>query len=290
MKLKKNRIKKYVTAILMLSPTIVFFILFVYYPIVWGFRLSFGEFNLLSGTFKFVGLENFKRVIRDPVVISSLKNTITFSAFTVILGTVISLLLAVCIEFIPKYGGTYKFIYFIPVVSPMVTVAMVWLWLYEPRIGYLNYLLSLLKIPPKQWLQDPSLALISIAVMSMWKGLGFHIVIFSAGIKGISKEFYEAAQIDGANNWQLFRYITLPLLSPVIAFVFITSTIGAFQAFTQMNVMTKGGPVGATKTIVYAIYEYGFQFYRMSYASAIAVLLFIIIMILTLAQLKLFRE
>jgi len=290
MKLKKNRIKKYVTAILMLSPTIVFFILFVYYPIVWGFRLSFGEFNLLSGTFKFVGLENFKRVIRDPVVISSLKNTVTFSAFTVILGTVISLLLAVCIEFIPKYGGTYKFIYFIPVVSPMVTVAMVWLWLYEPRIGYLNYLLSLLKIPPKQWLQDPSLALISIAVMSMWKGLGFHIVIFSAGIKGISKEFYEAAQIDGANNWQLFRYITLPLLSPVIAFVFITSTIGAFQAFTQMNVMTKGGPVGATKTIVYAIYEYGFQFYRMSYASAIAVLLFTIIMILTLAQLKLFRE
>jgi ABC-type sugar transport system permease subunit len=290
MKLKKNRIKKYITAILMLSPTIVFFILFVYYPIVWGFRLSFGEFNLLSGTFKFVGLENFKRVIRDPVVLSSLKNTVTFSAFTVILGAITSLLLAVCIESIPRYGGTYKFIYFIPVVSPMVTVAMVWLWLYEPRIGYLNYLLSLFKIPPKQWLQDPSLALISIAVMSMWKGLGFHIVIFSAGIKGISKEFYEAAQIDGANNWQLFRYITLPLLSPVIAFVFITSAIGAFQAFTQMNVMTKGGPVGATKTIVYAIYEYGFQFYRMSYASAIAVLLFIIIMLLTLVQLKLFRE
>lgn len=290
MRLKKNKLKKYITAVLMLSPTIVFFILFVYYPIVWGFRLSFGEFNLLSGTFKFVGLENFKRVVRDPVVVSSFKNTLNFSIFTVILGTIISLLLAVCIEFIPKYGGIYKFIYFIPVVSPMVTVAMVWLWLYEPRIGYLNYLLSLIKIPPKQWLQDPNLALMSIAVMSVWKGLGFHIVIFSAGIKGISKEFYEAAQIDGANNWQLFRYITLPLLSPVIAFVFITSTIGACQAFTQMNVMTKGGPVGATKTIVYAIYEYGFQFYRMSYASAIAVVLFIVIMILTIAQLKLFKE
>lgn len=290
MKLKKNKLKKYVTAILMLSPTIIFFILFVYYPIVWGFRLSFGEFNLLSGTYKFIGLENFERVIKDPVVIASFKNTVIFSIFTVVLGTIISLLLAVCIEFLPKYGGTFKFIYFIPVVSPMVTVAMVWLWLYEPRIGYLNYLLSLLKLPPKQWLQDPNLALISIAVMSVWKGLGFHIVIFSAGIKGISKEYYEAAQIDGANNWQLFRYITLPLLSPVIAFVFITSTIGAFQAFTQMNVMTKGGPVGATKTIVYAIYEYGFQFYRMSYASAIAVVLFIVIMVLTVAQLKLFRE
>jgi multiple sugar transport system permease protein len=175
-------------------------------------------------------------------------------------------------------------------VSPLVVVSVLWLWLYEPQIGLLNYVLSWFGIPRQAWLLNPNLALPSIIAMSVWKALGYNMIIFVAGLKGIPTQYYEAATVDGAGGFQQFWRITLPLLKPITTFVTVMSVIGSFQVFTQVWVMTQGGPVQSTTTVVYNIYENGFRYFQMGYASAMAVVLFVIILFFTFVQLRVSRS
>ena len=280
------------SAVIMLLPVILFFIFLVYYPIGWSFWLSFTRYNIFANETTFLGLENFVRLTRDTVFIDSFGHTAFYAFFYVLFAVSISLVLAVLLEKVSsdRMKSVYKFIYFIPVVSPLVVVSVLWLWLYEPQIGLLNYILSWFGISKKAWLLNPDLALPSIIAMSVWKALGYNMIIFVAGLKGIPSQYYEAATVDGATGVQQFWRITLPLLRPITTFVTVMSVIGSFQVFTQVWVMTQGGPVQSTTTVVYNIYENGFRYFQMGYASAMAVVLFVIILAFTFVQLRLSRN
>ncbi|HUV09045.1 MAG TPA: sugar ABC transporter permease, partial [Spirochaetia bacterium] len=187
----------------------------------------------------------------------------------------------------------YQTVYFIPVVTSMVPVAVVWKWIYDPSYGLLNYFLSFFGMEPRAWLIEPGTALLSIGIMSIWKIVGYYMVIFLVGIKAISPQYYEAAEIDGANGWQKFFRITLPLLRPITLFVFVIASINAFQVFTQVYVMTvgsQGAPGNVVRVLVYEIYENAFRFFKMGYASAQAIVLFLLIAFLTLIQFRLAKE
>jgi multiple sugar transport system permease protein len=281
-----------ISAVIMLLPVIIFFTVFVYYPIGWSFLLSFMRYNVFTNTAEFIGFENFSRLIKDVVFIDAFEHTAFYAFFYVLFAVTLSLALAVLMEQVSSARMTsiYKFVYFIPVVSPLVVVSIIWYWLYEPQIGLLNYMLSWLGIPGQTWLLNPNLALPSIIAMTVWKALGYNMIIFVAGLKGIPSQYYEAATVDGANGWQRFWYVTLPLLKPITTFVTVISVIGSFQVFTQIYVMTQGGPVQSTTTVVYNIYENAFRYFQMGYASSMAVVLFIIILFFTFVQLKISKS
>ncbi len=184
----------------------------------------------------------------------------------------------------------YRTFFFLPAVTAVIAVAMVWRWLYNNDYGLVNWLLSLINLPPVNWLGDPKLAMPAVIVMSVWRSAGFNTIIFLAGLQGVSKEYYEAAELDGASRWQRFRQITVPLVSPTTFFVVVNSLIGSWQVFDQVYAMTRGGPQQATLTIVYYIYSNGFEWFKTGYASAIAYVLFLIILALTMAQFAIQRK
>jgi len=283
--------KRNLNGFIMLIPAIVYFILFVYYPIVDLFRLSVFKYDMFSDR-KFIGFANFIRVFTDPDMIESFSNTFSYAIFTTVFTVGISFFVAIMIEKSGrKLSNFYKVIYFIPYISPMVAVALIWQWIYDAgQGGLLNYLLSFLNIPPHSWLQNRDLVMPSIIVMAVWQGIGYTTVIFIAGLKGIPREYYEAAQVDGANTWQKIRFITFPSILPVFQFVLIMTSLGAFKVFTPVYVLTKGGPAGRTKTIVYTIYEQAFQFSRWGYAASQAVVLFLMLLILSFLQRRLTKS
>ena len=281
-----------ISAAIMLLPVVIFFISLVYYPIGWSFWLSLTRYNVFANEATFIGLQNFVRLTKDTVFIDSFGHTAYYAFFYVLFAVSLSLVLAVLLEQVTndRAKSVYKFVYFIPVVSPLVVVSVLWLWLYEPQIGLLNYILSWFGIRKQAWLLNPNLALPAIIAMSVWKALGYNMIIFVAGLKGIPSQYYEAATVDGAGGMQQFWRITLPLLKPITTFVTVMSVIGSFQVFTQVWVMTQGGPVQSTTTVVYNIYENGFRYFQMGYASAMAVVLFVIILFFTFVQLRVSRE
>ena len=281
-----------ISAVIMLFPVIFFFIFFVYYPIGWSFWLSLTHYNIFANESTFIGFENFARLFKDTVFLDSFGHTAFYAFFYVLLAVSLSLVVAVLLEKVTsdRLKSIYKFIYFIPVVSPLVVVSVIWLWLYEPQMGLLNYVLSWFGIRRQAWLLNPDLALPSIIAMSVWRALGYNMIIFVAGLKGIPIQYYEAATVDGASGYQQFWRITLPLLKPITTFVTVMSVIGSFQVFTQVWIMTQGGPVQSTTTVVYNIYENGFRYFQMGYASAMAVVLFVIILFFTVVQLTLSKR
>jgi len=256
-------------------------------------RLSFYNWNLIKPVRPFVGLANYVGIFKDHLFLMAIRNTTFFALGTVLIGIVLSLALAVLLNKSSLLSSFYQVIYFLPVITPMVPVSVIFKWIYDPGYGLLNYFLSFFGVQPVGWLMYPNLALISIIVMCIWKNLGFNMVMLLVGLKNISRQYYEAAEIDGTNKWQAFRYITLPLLRPILMYVFITSTIDAFNIFTPVYVMTtgsQGAPGNAVRTLVYNIYEDGFRYFKMGYASSQAVVLLLIVLTLTLIQLKLFRD
>lgn len=256
--------------------------------------LSFHKWDMVEPIKPFVGLRNFVKLSRSSNFHSALMNTLFFTLFTVPIQILISLLLALGlnskrIRLVPFY----QTVFFLPVVTSMVPVAVIWKWIYDPTYGLLNYFISLFGIKPVAWLIDDRTALLSIAVMSVWKMVGYYMVIFLVGIKAIPQEYYEAASIDGANQWQQFRRVTVPLLKPITLFVFVISTIRSFQVFTQVYVMTvgsQGAPGDVVRVLVYEIYENGFRFFKMGYASAESMILFLIIAVVTVFQFLIARD
>jgi len=292
--INRARLQQLLFCLYVLLPILALYTYLRFIPIGRTLILSFQKWNLLSVSRPFIGLVNYVKIFQSPEFATALKNTAFFAVFTVPTTIAISLALAVALN--SKRVGIvpfYQTIYFIPVVTSMVPVAVVWKWIYDPTYGLLNYLVSLFGMHPKAWLIDPKTALWAISIMSIWKVIGYYMVIFLVGIKNISPTYYEAAEIDGASGWQRFARITLPLLQPITLFVLVISSIRAFQVFTQVYVMTEGAqgaPGNEVRTFVYEIYENAFRFFKMGYASAEAVMLFLIVALFTLIQFKVVRD
>ncbi|MEH7123676.1 sugar ABC transporter permease [Bacillus sp. JJ1773] len=278
-----NRLRPYA----MISPAIVIFCLFFIYPIGYMIYLSMHEWNFVSPDKQFVGLQNFTTLFAEREFIEVMQNTFIYTALTVSLTIIISLILALWLN---RNGTVYSFVQgaiFSPHIISLVSVSMLWMWLMDTDYGLLNWVLNLFGLSNVSWLTDPSTSLFSLVIVAVWKGIGFNTLIFIAGLQSIPRDMYEAAQLDGSSKLSTFWKITLPMLSPTLFFLTIISLIGSFQVFETISIMTQGGPINSTNTFVYYIYEYGFRYFKIGYSSAAGVLLLIIVGLLTILYFKL---
>ena len=283
---------RYLFCYAMLLPIMALYTYIRIIPIVRTFILSLYKWDLTRPIRPFIGLANYQALITDERFLMAIKNTTLFSVATVFFSMLLALPLAAVLAGKLRFSPLYQAIYFLPVITPMVPMAVAWKWIYDAQFGILNYFLSLLGISPVGWLVYPETALWAIIAMSVWKVIGYNMVLFMVGIKNIPSTYYEAAEMDGASGLSLFRHITLPLLQPIILYVLVTATINAYNVFTQVYVMTLGSqaaPGSAVRVLVYDIYENGFQFRKMGYASAEAVVLTLIVLVLTLVQFRAMR-
>lgn len=269
------------TAWLFITPVLIGVAAFQAYPVLFSAYISLTEWNLLTPP-KFIGWANFKDLLlNDPTFRTSLINTTVYALGTVVPGIVLALIFASLLNRGIRGRTVYRAIYFIPVVAPAVSAAILWTWLYQPDFGIVNFLLHLVGINGPPWLASTTWAMPAVIIMGVWQSLGNSIVILLAGLQNISRTYYEAAEIDGAGSFQSFRHITLPLVSPSVFFVLVLSTINAFQVFTSIYIMTGGGPANATISVVMYLYQAAFQNQEMGSAAAMAYLLFAILAALT---------
>ncbi len=268
----------------LILPFYLFFTVFVIIPIIVNIGLSFTNYNL--DQMSFIGIKNYRNLLTDRFFWISLKNTAIYTFFTLIFTMTLGLGLAVVLN--RKLTGLkfFRASFYLPNVTSMVAVSMVWLWLYEPSHGIVNQALGWLGMAGHQWLFDANTALGSIIVMSIWKYTGYYMVVFLAGLQGIPGYLYEAATVDGANGFRKFFHVTLPMLTPVTFFLLITGIINNFNVFEQVNVMTGGGPMNATTTIVHQIYSRAFFDFLMGYAASLSVVLLLIVLVLTTVNFK----
>jgi multiple sugar transport system permease protein len=272
-------------ALLFLAPSLIGFLVFTAFPVASALLLSLARWDLISAP-AFIGLGNYLQALKDPLFWRVLANTVYYTIVTVPCGIAVSLLLAVALNEPIRGRLGLRAVYFLPVISSTVAVAMVWRWIYNPDFGLLNFVLARLHLPTPGWLISTTWAMPAVIIMSVWKDLGYGVVIFLAGLQGIPQHLYDAAAVDGANRRQQLWRITLPLLSPTTFFVAIIYSINSFQVFGQIYMMTQGGPNYATSTMVYYVYQNAFQFFKMGYASALAWVLFACIFVFTLIQMR----
>jgi multiple sugar transport system permease protein len=284
MKFKNLLYKNSVWAFILLLPNFIGFLMFLLIPLVASFFLSFTKWNLMS-PIQWVGFANYIELFKDQTFLKSLWNTMYYTLGTVPLGVIISLFLAIALDQGIKGIRIFRAAFFLPVLASMVGVSLVWMWIYNPEYGLLNYLLSLIGIKGPRWLSSINWAMPALIITGIWKGLGFNMLLFLAGLQGIPKHYYEAADLDGAKWFSKFFHITVPLLSHTTIFVIIISLINSFQGFDSVFLMTSGGPGRSTSVLVYYLYQNAFEYFRMGYASAIAYVLFFLILFFTLIQL-----
>ncbi len=265
----------------LLAPTLVGLLVGTLGPVLAAIGISFANWDVITPP-SFAGLANYQRLLRDPTFSKALINTVYYVGVMVPVSTVLSLALALLMNQKLRAITWYRTAYFLPVVSSTVAVALVWSWIYSKDFGLLNFVLRSVGLDPIAWLSSTKWAMPAVIIMGVWGTLGEGMIIFLAGLQSISQSYYEAAEVDGASGWQKLRRITLPLITPSLFFYFIITMINAFQTFEQIYIMTRGGPVNSTTTIVYYIYRNAFRNFKMGYASAQAIVLFAIIMVLTL--------
>jgi len=285
----RTRTREAVWAYIFLLPFFLGLLFFILGPVVAAFAISFTSWDLLSPP-QWIGLDNYREMMSDPLFWIALKNTVYFTVVSVPVTLLLALGLAALMNRKLRGIAVLRAIYFFPVTASIVAVSLLWAWMYTPDFGIINYLLSQIGVPKVKWLVDPRMAMPSIILMSVWRGLGFNIVVFLAGLQSIPKDLYEAAELDGANGWDRFRQITIPLLTPTLFFAAIMAMIASFQVFEQTFIMTQGGPGNATLTLVYHIFQNGFTYLRMGYASALSFVLFAILFIITIVQVRLQRR
>ena len=264
---------------LFLAPALIGIVVFIIIPIFCSFGLSFFTWDLLNAP-KFIGLENYISLFKEDLFSKILVNTIVFAISTSVFAVIIPLLLAHILNSKIRGSEFFKTAYFLPFITPMVVVAIIWGWFFDPNIGVINNLLH----SNINWLYSSKLAMPVLIFISVWKLIGYNLIIFLSSLSSISNSFFEAAKIDGANSFQIFTKITIPLLSPTIFFVLIISTISSFQVFDLIYLMTQGGPFDSTNVLVYAIYKNAFEYFNIGKSCAIAYVLFFIIFILTIIQ------
>jgi ABC-type sugar transport system permease subunit len=278
-----------------LLPLMAFFVLFWLYPIGRGFWGSLTLWSAFDPEAPFIGVDNYTRAAGDPIFHASLRNTFVYALMTVSFQTVLGLALALAIDASLRRRGLFRTIYFLPYVTPVIATALIWKFLYLPSLGLFNQLLTLANLSSRDWLLSTTEALPSIALYSVWKNVGFSMVIFMAGLASIPRDYIDAAKVDGAGPWQVFRHVTLPLLRPTLLFVLVIRVIFTFQEFGPFFVMTSegaslpGGP--SNSTIVVAVYQWlmAFRELQLGYGAAMGMILFLIILVLTLVQLRTLR-
>ncbi|WP_328835405.1 sugar ABC transporter permease [Streptomyces europaeiscabiei] len=277
----------------MVSPAVFLLLLFFVIPVALAFALAFTNARLVSPTpAEFTGLQNFRVLLDDPLFYKSLRNTFYFAAIVVPLQGGLALVLALLVNAKVKGVNFFRTVYFVPVVTSMVVVSILWTFMYQ-KTGLVNELISRLTlglVDGPDWLNNPSTAMPAIILMSVWQGVGFHMVIWLAGLQTIPQDLYEAADIDGATRWVRFRYVTWPGLRTTRTFVLITITIAAFSLFAQVSVMTQGGPLDSTTTVVYQAVQTGYAQQQTGYASAISLVFFVLVLAVSLVQRLLTRE
>lgn len=277
-------------AYLFLTPNIIGFMVFTAFPVLAAFAIAFYDWDLLLGS-EYIGFENFRELLfEDRVFRAAFANTVYFTVATVALSTALGLAVALMVNLALRGMVLFRSIFLLPYVTLTVALSLVWKWLYLPDVGLVNQALGLVGIEGPRWLTSSTWAMPALIFMSVWKTFGYNMVLFVAGLQNIPEHLYEAAKIDGASPWQRFRDITLPMLSPTTFFVVVISIIGSFQVFDQALIMTAGGPGTSTTTLVLYIYEQGFQSFHMGYASAIALILFLVIFAFTAFQFRVQRR
>ncbi len=286
----QRRRREYLVALLFVLPALTNFAAFRYFPIISALRASLWDYSLLGGFGNFRALGQYARALEDPVFWHSMRVTVEFVLLKVPVQVVLALGLALVTQREVRGMGVVRSAIFTPVVTSMIVVSIVWAMMYHAQQGLVNSILVSLGIPRQHFLSDPVLALPAMTVMTIWKDVGFTMIILLAGLKGISHEYYEAAAIDGASRFQQLWYITLPLLKRVMLFVVVTQTIQSFQVFAPVYAMTRGGPQDATKAIVYYIYQHAFSFQDMGYASTLSIIVLFIILTVSLVQMRVLRS
>jgi multiple sugar transport system permease protein len=289
---KFRQMRREWNAYLFLAPGLILFSVFTVFALIYAFYLTFHEWNILQPAKPFVGLQNYRDMLHDQQFKQSVINTAYFTGGSIPLTMAIGLGVALLLNQPLRFRGLFRTMYFLPVVTPFVASAILWKWLYNGDYGLFNfYLLKVHLIQqPLLFLSSKNLAMPSVILMAIWGGVGFSMVVYLAGLQSIPEELYEAAKIDGANAFSRLRYITIPMLAPTTLFLLVIGIIGSFQIFTQIFVMTGGGPVGRTTTVVYYIYQSAFTYYEMGYASTLAYGLFVLLFAVTLLQLQLYRR
>ena len=277
------------------APALTLIGLFFFLPVAASLLLSFTDFDIYAlgrlDRLRFIGLDNYRRLLNDPMFWTALKNTLYFVIVGGPLSVLASLGAALLVNHrLTRFQGVFRALLFLPVVTTLVAVAVVWRYLYHPRHGFLNYVLGWVGLPPIDWLGDPDWAMPAIILMAVWKNFGFNMVVFIAGLQSIPRRLYEAAEIDGADGWAQFRYITLPMLAPTFLFVTVITLIGYFQLFAEPYVMTQGGPADSTLSVALLMFQEGFRWWNLGYAAAVAFVLFLIILAGTLIQAWLRRK
>ena len=263
-------------AYLFIAPQMIGLAIFTLGPILYAGYLSFTKWNLFKPP-QWVGLENYIDQLQDPTFGNLLRNTFLITAGYIPLVMIVSLAMALALNQKLRFTVIYRLAYFMPVVTSLVAIALVWRWVLQPDFGLVNYLLGLIGIEGPTWLSSTQWAIPGLIFMRVWWGAGFYMIIFLAGLQGIPQEFYDAAKVDGASSWQRFRHVTLPLLSPTTFFVFIMASIWTLQIFDQVYIMTDGGPGEATAVFLLRIYQLAFRYFRMGDAAALSMILFLII-------------
>jgi multiple sugar transport system permease protein len=271
-------------------PALIYYLLFRYYPVLRTLFLSTTDATLIDPNYQFIGLYNFQKVFSDPEFLQTLWNTTYYAFATTLLTTGLALIVAFIFDPIRRGVSILRLLYYLPTVTSAIAIATIWLWFYQPKFGLFNQVLSLVGLPMLPWLKSPDWAMPSLILMSIWGGVGFSALIFIAGLQGIPQDYIEAAKIDGARPLQIVRFIKLPLLSRVILFVVVTGIIGSFQVFQQVYLMTRGGPLGSTHVLALEIYQQAFQHLKIGLAATLSFVLFVIVSLLTVVQLRLQRH
>jgi len=279
----KRQSKKSFLSFLLVSPYLVHLLLFILFPVIFSVVLTFHKWNIIS-EMQFVGVDNYIRIFHDRLFWKALVNTLTFLVIHIPLQIIIALMLAYFLDQKIFLKGFFRATFFMPVVISGVVVTMVWQQLYGVDSGLINKLLVAIGLGKVPWLTDKNVAMISIAIMATWKNVGLYVILFLVGLQSVPRRYYEAADVEGANQWQKFRFITLPAINPTIFMVTILSTIGGFNLFIEPYIMTGGGPLNSTLSAMLYIYKHAFEYYHMGYSATLGIFFAFIIMMVVVVQ------
>lgn len=281
---RKLTVKKISSAWLFVIPALIPLIVFWIYPILRSIYISFTDWDYMSPNYNFVFFDNFIALFKDQRFYDALWNTVVFTIGTLIPTIVLGLLLALLMQKSFKGSGIIKFILFSPWVTPTVAVSIVWTWIYDPSSGIANAILDFLGLPGLQWIKSSQTAMIAVIIVTVWKSLGYAMIFYLSALEKVPKELYEASGMDGAKSWQRFRDVTIPCISPTTFFLMIITMVNSLQAYDQIQILTQGGPSGSTRTLLYMYYQLGFEEFNMGQATAVAIVLILITVLLSVVQ------
>lgn len=276
--------KKWCSVMTFVVPALIPLTVFWIYPILRSMFLSLTDWDYMSPSYSFVGLSNYVALFKDTRFYSALWNTFVFGIGTVIPTIIGGMILALLLQKAFRGDGIFKFILFSPWITPTVAISIVWTWIYEPDVGIANHVLKFFHLPALQWINSSSTAMLAVIIVTVWKSLGYAMIFYITALEKVPKELYEANALDGANSWQRFRDVTLPCISPTTFFLVIITMVNSLQAYDQIQILTQGGPSGSTRTLLYMYYQLGFEEFNMGQATAVAMILILITVMLSLIQ------